>query len=204
MQSKLQIGIAGGIGAGKSVVCNIFRALGVPVYDADQMAKTIMVIDQSLIMAIKQTFGEESYFPDGSLNRQYLAQQVFAKGERIKELNALVHPRLEAHYQQWANDALKEAPYVVKEAAILFQNGGYKQMDASILVTCPVEKRIQRVLKRDPQRSESQVREIIGKQMSEERQEALASLIVPNDGLQPILPTILYWDECFRKGIMTP
>jgi dephospho-CoA kinase len=94
----LQIGITGGIGAGKSIVCRIFNCLGIPVYDADGHAKELMTTDVILISNIKKEFGELSFSTDGSLNRDYLSRTVFNDREKLSKLNSLVHPRVGADY----------------------------------------------------------------------------------------------------------
>src|SRR5690606_14754484 len=97
----MQVGITGGIGAGKSLVTRIFKTLGVPVYDSDSRAKYVMTTDGILISNIKKEFGELSFHPDGSLNRSYLSELVFRDEERLRKLNELVHPRVANDYEEW-------------------------------------------------------------------------------------------------------
>ena len=154
MQTPKQIGITGGIGTGKSLVCRIFQCFGVPAYDADSHAKELMTTDGILISNIKKEFGELSYNTDGSLNRNYLSSRVFNDAEQLKKLNQLVHPRVAIDYKRWV-DKKVGAQYILKEAALLFEAGSNQQLDKVIVVTAPEMLRIQRVLKRDRHRTEA-------------------------------------------------
>lgn len=199
MFNLLQIGITGGIGSGKSLICNIFSTLGVPIYDADSRAKWLMTNDKELIAEIKHSFGEESYYEDGELNRMYLAQKVFNNKEQIKLLNSLVHPKVGKDSLKWSEQWQGKVPYVVREAALMFESGSYKVMDKTITVFAPIDIRVQRVLKRDPQRSEHQVRAIIDKQMSEEQRQSLADYVITNDESAMVIPQVLDLHENFLK-----
>ena len=152
MTKTLQIGITGGIGSGKSLVCRIFSRFGIPVYDADRRAKSLMTTDGILISQIMKEFGDLSYDEKGELNRTYIAAKVFSDEGQLGKLNSLVHPRVAVDYQNWLTEH-KDACYVVKEAALLFEAGSNKLMDKVIVVTAPEELRIQRVLARDRHRS---------------------------------------------------
>lgn len=194
--TPFQVGITGGIGAGKSLICKLFQLLGIPIYDADSRAKWLMSNDAGLKKAIQQAFGKESYDAEGALNRRYLANQVFAKGEeQVKRLNSLVHPRVGEDSQEWAKEQLGKAPYVLREAALLFESGGYKQMQRNITVFAPIDLRVARVRQRDPQRSEEEVRQIIGKQWSEEQRQQLADYTLYNDESQMLIPQVLTLHE---------
>ncbi|MEH0158098.1 dephospho-CoA kinase [Limibacter armeniacum] len=200
MSKGVQVGITGGIGAGKSLICKFFRLLGVPVYDADSMAKELMVKDPNLVGKVKSAFGDDSYYPDGTLNRQYLAGQVFSDSEKVKVLNSLVHPLVGLHYQEWAAYYLKHFPYVVKEAALMFESNSHKSLDQVIAVVCNEEERIRRVLKRDPQRSEEQIKGIIAKQISDKERAAKADIIIHNDNSELVIPKLLALHEQFSNG----
>ncbi len=117
--------------------------------------KILMTTDGILISRIKKEFGELSYQQDGSLNREYLGKRVFNDAERIKVLNGLVHPRVAEDYDQWARHHQHD-PYVIKEAALLFEAGSYKALDKAIVVHAPSSVRIKRVLSRDRHRTEAQ------------------------------------------------
>jgi len=193
----LQVGITGGIGSGKSLVCKIFGILGAPAYDADSRAKILMTTDGILVEQIKKEFGSLSYTGSGRLNREFLSAEVFTKGEKLKKLNALVHPRVAIDYEQWVHGQLG-CNYVLKEAALLFESGSYQMLDTVILVSAPKEVRIRRVLARDIHRSIEDVEKIIQNQLSEEEKRAKADFIIRNDESELIVPQILNLHERFN------
>ncbi len=184
----LQIGITGGIGAGKTLICEIFKNLGIPVYNADNRAKWLMSNHPELKKNIILHFGEKAYF-DQALNRRYLAEHVFNHEESLNLLNSLVHPKVQKDYLNWVNN--QNSPYCIKEAALLFETGSYKNLDKNILVYAPTEVRISRVLRRDPFRKEEEIRQIIDKQMSDREKRALADITIYNDDKHMILPVVL-------------
>ena len=184
-----QIGITGGIGTGKSTVCMVFSLLGVPVYDADSRAKLLYETDATLQEEVKKLFGNE-LFVDGKLQRSKLAARVFGKPEALEQLNALVHPAVGRDYQNW-RAAQKKAPYLLREAALLFEAGTSKGLDAIIVVTAPMELRIKRVEHRDPQRSKEEILAIIQRQWPEERKLSLASHVIHNDEEHALIPQVL-------------
>ena len=190
MRAPKQIGITGGIGSGKSLVCRIFQCFGIPVYDADSHAKELMTTDGILISNIKKEFGELSYNTDGSLNRNYLSLSVFNDAEQLKKLNQLVHPRVAIDYKQWVDNKVG-VPYVLKEAALLFEAGSNQQLDKVIVVHAPETIRIKRVLKRDRHRTEAQIRSIVKNQMPEEEKLKKADFIVRNDETVLLIPQVV-------------
>ena len=135
------IGLTGGIGSGKTTIANYFQSFGIPVYIADDEARKIMQTSE-IIEAIKKAFGN-SIFENELLSREKLAEIVFNTPEKLKELNKIVHPAVKRHFDQWLLQHAA-APYVIYEAAILFESGGYKNCDLIITITAPVEARIQR------------------------------------------------------------
>lgn len=140
------IGLTGGIGSGKTTVAKYFSALGIPIYIADDEARLIMQSSE-VINSIKSTFGY-AVFDDVVLKREKLAEIVFNDPEKLKLLNAIVHPKVKEHFDHWLLIHNKD-PYIVYEAAILFESGRYKECDFIITVTAPIETRIQRVIQRD-------------------------------------------------------
>jgi dephospho-CoA kinase len=198
MQS-LQIGITGGIGSGKSIVCKIFNSLGAPVYDADSRAKRVMTTDGILISQIKKEFGELSYHPDGSLNRSRLSEEVFQNPSRLNALNELVHPRVALDYETWRREHL-EFSYVIKEAALLFESGSYKLLDCVIVITAPEELRIERVRNRDKGRSVEQIKNIVAQQWSEAEKIMKSNAIILNDESKLVIPQVLRLHELFQQG----
>jgi dephospho-CoA kinase len=198
VHKPLQIGITGGIGSGKSLVTKIFACLGIPVYDADSHAKELMTTDGILISQIKKEFGDLSYLTDGTLNRKYLGEVVFNQQEKLDILNGLVHPRVRHDFAQWT-DRYRDKPYVVREAALLFETGVYKLLDRTVVVYAPEDVRIRRVMKRD-NRHEAQVRAIIQKQLSEEEKMALADDIIYNDDSILVIPQVLALHHRLLQG----
>lgn len=196
MQKPVQIGITGGIGAGKSVVCKIFQVFKVPTYDADSRAKAVMTTDGILIDAIKKEFGTLSFTASGQLNREYLSKEVFADDRKLAKLNALVHPRVAHDYESWLNKQAGQ-PYVMKEAALLFESGSYKKLDKVLLVSAPISLRIQRVLLRDSHRTEEQVRNIISNQWEEEEKVKYADFRIENDEQHSLIDQSLRLHKVF-------
>ncbi len=184
------VGITGGIGSGKSLVCKIFNTLGIPSYDADSRAKALMHETQKVKSDILKTFGDKSYLEDGSLNREWMAREVFSDESKLKLLNGIVHPAVGTDFAEWVIKN-QDAPWLIKEAALLFESGSYKNLDFIITVTAPESLRIKRVLTRDPHRSKSQIRDIIDKQMPESEKEARSQAVINNDEKNMVLPQVL-------------
>jgi dephospho-CoA kinase len=189
MSASMRIGITGGIGAGKSLIVKIFNTLGIPSYDADAAAKYLMANDLGLKKQLIQSFGEQ-VFQDGALNRSYLATQVFNNPQKLNLLNSYVHPAVGKDFEQWCAKNT-QAPYVLKEAALLFESGSYKMLDKIIVVTAPEALRIQRVLHRDQHRTEEQVRAIMQNQLPEEEKIKKADFLIVNDDRVMVLPQVL-------------
>ena len=196
----LKIGITGNMGSGKTTVSKVFEILGIPVFYADDAAKSVMVTDEILIREIKETFGDASYFEDGSLNRKHIADIVFNDGEQLKKLNALVHPATFRAFDKWVA-AVTDAPYVLKEAALLFESDSYKMCDHTIMVKAPLETRIQRVMQRDGFTRE-EVKSRNAKQFPEEKKTALADYIINNDGTQLVIPQVLELHRVFSSLVI--
>lgn len=192
----VKVGVTGGIGSGKSIVCRIFQALRIPVFDADSEAKRLMASDGGLIAAIRSEFGDEAYHADGTVNRSYLASQVFNDAKRLEKLNALVHPVVIRAGEAWAKR--QDAPYSIKEAALLFESGSFKLNDYTVLVTAPETIRIERVVQRDGVTPE-QVRARMQRQWPDDRKVRLADFTIINDGKQALIPQVLELDRVFRS-----
>ena len=171
------IGLTGGIGSGKTTIANHFKAAGIPVYIADDEARKIMQADE-IIEEIKNTFGI-GIFENGILNRQKLAQIVFGDAEKLKLLNAIIHPAVKKHFHDWILDH-KNSPYIIYEAAILFESGSYKDCDKIITVIAPMESRIQRVIQRDNTTRE-QVLNRINTQWNDDQRIAKSDFVIEND-----------------------
>lgn len=184
----LKIGVTGGIGSGKSMVCRIFKVLKIPVYDADKEAKDIMVKDDQVMAAIKEAFGEESYFGHGELNRAYLAEAVFNDEKKLELLNGIVHPAVIQAGEDWT--AAQSGFYSIKEAALLFESGSYKKLDYTILVTAPEDIRVQRVMDRD-RISREQVLARMSKQWSDEEKIKLADFVIVNNDTSSLIQQVM-------------
>ena len=194
----LRIGITGGIGSGKSIASRLFYALGVPVYDADTRARWLMEHDAALRQQLIAAFGPNTYDAAGRLNRLVLAGTVFGNPERLAQLNALVHPHVGTDFEYWAATQQQAGhAYVLKEAALLFEAGSYKQLDRIITVFAPLSMRLARVLRRDPHRTPADVRAIVAKQLSEDEKMRRADYVLTNDDMQPLLPQVLALHAAF-------
>ena len=186
----LRVGVTGGIGSGKSTVCKIFEALGVPVYDADTWAKWLIAYDEKVKNGIIDIFGTEAYDTEGNYQRAYISKIVFENPEKLQALNALVHPAVERHSRNWHEEwSAKGAPYTVKEAALMIESGSYRHLDFLIVVTAPEELRIQRVRQRDGA-TEEQVRARINRQMMEAERIKFATFVIHNDGRHSLIPQV--------------
>lgn len=196
LNKPLEIGITGGIGSGKTLVTKIFSALGVPVYDADHRAKWVMQHNIILRGDIIAAFGKEAYTDTQQLNRSYIARQVFNNSDKVTLLNSLVHPKVAEDYALWVQANYGE-PYVIKEAALLFESGSYRVLERIITVFAPIEVRLHRIRLRDPQRTIEEIQGIIGKQLSEEEKLKKADFVVYNDADQLVVPQVLRLHQQF-------
>ena len=181
-----KVGVTGGIGSGKSTICKVFQKLGAPVYYADQEAKELMVSNSNIVREIKNVFGEESYV-DEKYNSAYISSVVFKDESKLETLNKIVHPEVARHFSDWINK--QNFPYIIKEAAILFETGSYKSMDYNILVVTEEEERIRRVMDGDDI-SKEEVVSRISKQWNDKQKSKFADYILKNDQ-EPILNEIL-------------
>lgn len=176
----MNIGITGNIGSGKTTVCKIFEALGIPIYYADAEAKKLMTDDPLVREQIKLLFGVKAYTAEGALDRKFIGDIVFNNPQMLSRLNYIVHPAVKRHSADWAKSHKKVA-YTLKEAALLIESDNHKAMDKIIVVTAPLELRIERVMARDAAtKEEIMARE--RKQMSEAKKVKLADFIIINDG----------------------
>jgi len=174
------VGLTGGIGSGKSTIAKAFAALGIAVFNSDEQAKVLIATDAQVKKRIIAAFGEEAY-QNGEYNRAYIAQIVFNNSEKLAILNGIVHPALAKYFNQWAKK--QTSPYVLKEAAILFESGSYKDCDYIITVTAPEEVRIARVMARD-HCTEAQVRARMSQQWSDAQRIALSNAVIENIDLE--------------------
>lgn len=193
----LKVGITGGIGSGKSTVCKVFEVLGIPVFYADDHAKRVMTDDPFLIEAIKSTFGKDSYLEDGSLNRKYIAKIVFNDARELAKLNAIAHPATFRAFDNWLKK-VGDVPYILKEAALLFESNSYKLCNKSIMVFAPLDVRVARVLQRDNiTRAEFDGRN--SKQYSDKKKLEMADYVITNDDTKLVVPQVLDLHREFLK-----
>jgi dephospho-CoA kinase len=193
---SLKVGITGGIGSGKTTVCKVFELLGIPVFYADEEAKSLMIKDEGLVSGIKLAFGEEAYSDTKTLNRKYLSNLVFKFPKKLEKLNELVHPAVFRAFDFWCTK--QSSAYVLKEAALLFESGSYKKNEFNILVTCPLILRIKRVMNRDHV-IEEKVLERIANQFTEEQSLALANFIIYNNEQEFIIPQVIQLHDTLMK-----
>ena len=191
----LKIGLTGGIGSGKSTVAAIFEILGIPVYYADIASKRLMNENENLKSSIIKYFGDDAY-SYGILNRKFLADQVFIDNEKIALLNSLVHPVTIKDAADWIE--MQTAPYIIKEAALIFESGSDKYLDYVIGVESPRVLRIQRAMDRDSI-SQQQVEDRMSKQMDETEKMRLCDFVIVNDEQQLVIPQVLAMHEKFLK-----
>jgi len=192
----LKVGITGGIGSGKTTVCKIFELLNVPVFYADEVAKTLMVTDASIIAQIISVFGSEAYFADQTLNRKHIADRVFNNAFELATLNSFVHPAVFKAEDEWT--LKQKSSYVLKEAALLFESGSYKKNNCNILVSAFADIRIARVMKRDGVAAQK-VKERIQNQMSEEDKHAKADFYIVNNDNEFLITQVLQLHGQFIK-----
>jgi dephospho-CoA kinase len=190
----LKIGITGSIGAGKSTVAGIFKVLGVPVFDADATAKNILNSDPVLRDQVAATFGSETY-KNGLLDRKYLATLVFNNPSQLAKLNALVHPATIAAAEKWAS-GYTNRPYIIKEAALLFEAGTNVGLDYIIGVTAPEELRIARVMARD-QVSREEVLSRMQHQLDDTEKMKRCNFVIDNNEKALLIPQVLALHQQF-------
>lgn len=192
----LKIGITGGIGSGKTIICKLFQLQNIPVFYADEQAKTIMQTDTHLVEDLKAEFGDEVYSQEGLLNRRKLAALVFNDEIRLKKLNSLVHPAVFRAFDVWVKQ--QHTSYIIKEAALLFESGSNKDCDYVVLVKSPQDLKVKRIIERDTI-SETDVLKRMNKQLSDEEKEEKSDFIIYNDEKQMLISQVLKLHEIFLK-----
>lgn len=191
----ITVGITGGIGSGKSTVCEIFRILGIPVFEADKVARNLMNENSVIRQNLVEWFGNEIY-SENLLNRKLLAELIFNDNSLLTKVNSLVHPIVREEFEKWKKK--QETVYSVYEAAILFESGFYKLMDFTILITAPEQIRINRVMKRD-NLSLDQVVARIKNQWPDDEKRKLATTVIINDNKNLIIPQIIEIDKKLKR-----
>lgn len=174
------VGLTGGIGSGKTTVARMFSSLGIPVYIADEESKRLLVSSKIIKRKLMALFGESAY-NGNQLNRKLIADKIFSDQDLLKQMNSIVHPKVGQHFRRWLKK--QKSPYVLKESAILFESGAYKDCDMVITVTADEDTRIARVLKRDSTTKEN-VKRIIANQLSEEEKVKQSDYIIINENIE--------------------
>ena len=187
----MRLGITGGIGSGKTSVCRVFNVLGIPVFSADPEAQKIMNENKAIKKGINEIAGNNIY-PRGELDRMELASLIFNDPERLKKVNALVHPVVFENFIKWAEK--QTTPYVIMEAAILFESGASKLVDRVATIVAPLEERISRVTYRN-RLTRVQVMDRIRNQMTDEERIKRADYVINNSENEMIIPVILQINE---------
>ena len=191
----IKVGITGGIGSGKSTVCRMFAEHGVPVFDTDSAAKSIMSGDNRIKKRIADLLGEKAY-KDGSLNRKYISAAVFSDERLLHALDSIVHPAVAREFELWAER--QNAPYVIMECAILFESGFNRLVDKVVAVSAPEQSRISRTALRDGTGEES-VKKRIASQMNEQERRSRADYIIENTDLELTAAQVERLDKLFRE-----
>ena len=184
-----KIGITGGIGSGKTTVARVFEQLGIPVYHADYWAKEIMNTDPLVKQRLKEIFGNAIYNSEDKADRKRIAEIVFLDKNKLNELNSVIHPAVWLHGENWLKQHV-DKPYILKEAAILFESGGNKGVDKVIMVSAPKEIRLQRVMKRDNVTHE-EVEARMANQWPDEKKIAISDFVIVNNDKQLVIPQVL-------------
>lgn len=185
----LRVGITGGIGSGKTTICQLFELLNVPVYYADDRAKWLINNDPNVKSKIVKAFGTEAYLPKGDYNRKYISGLVFNDGTLLNQLNAIVHPAVFKDAEHWQRQHENSA-YTLREAALLFESGSYLSLDRILFVYCPKAIRLERVVKRDDVTAE-EVQSRMAKQWDDDKKQKMSDDIIVNDGSRSIIDQVL-------------
>ena len=193
----LTIGITGGIGSGKSTVCKVFRVLGIPVFQADMVARRLQNEDPQLKNSLIELFGPKIYADDGLLNRKKLAEIIFNNRPYLEKVNSLIHPAVHQEFKCWKMKMTK-FPYVLYEAAILFETGNSRRFDFTILVVADEKERMERVMKRDDTTTEA-ILHRMHNQVNDTEKRRLADFILENNNDQLIIPQILKLDKILKS-----
>ncbi len=183
----IKVGLTGGIGSGKTITSTVFEKLGVPVFYADEEAKKLLSKDREVIRQLRDRFGDD-IFDENGINKASLASIIFNDRDALDDVNKIIHPKVRRDFASWAEQQI--SAYVIMEAAILFESGGHKNMDKTILVYAPEQLRIQRVIKRDDV-TEEEVRSRMRNQEKDEDKIEKADWVIYNDDTQMVLPQII-------------
>lgn len=191
------VGVTGGIGSGKSTVCKVFSTLGIPVYDSDSEAKLMYDRYPELKEKVKNLFSDDVLDKNGNINKKKLGEIIFKDEAKLQSLNQLIHPLVKWDFTNWV-ETHQGFPYLIKEAAILFESGANAKCDKIITVTSPSELKYQRIKLRD-KKSTLEIENIIKSQMSDEEKIAKSDFVIYNDEKQLVVPQVLKIHEALLK-----
>lgn len=194
----IKIAITGGIGSGKSYISHLLETMDVPVYNADNEAKRLMVSDEGIRRELIALLGKEVYDKEGALNKPLLASYLFSSPEHVRQINAIIHPRVREDFIRWIGE-LKECEIAGMESAILYEAGFENTVDAVVMVYAPLELRVKRAMQRD-NATEQQVRARILAQLDDEEKRSRADFTVLNDGTVLLLPQLTQVIEELKSG----
>ncbi len=187
MEKRFKVGVTGGIGSGKSYICQILQNMGYPVFFSDQASKQLLANSPDIIAKVTTLLGSEAYHEDGSVNRAFIAAKIFNDGSLLEKVNEIMHPAVRAAFDSWADE--QKETIVFNEAAILFETDGYQELDKNILVLAPESVKIKRVLERE-ETSEQEIKRRMSNQWSDEQKIPLADYIIRNGDEDMLMPQI--------------
>lgn len=193
------VGLTGGIGSGKTTVAKEFQSFGVPIYIADDEAKKLINSSEEIKQQLIALFGPEAY-DSGTLNRSFIADTIFKNKRYLKKMNAIVHPKVGVHFKEWV--AKQNAIYVIKEAAIIFENNTYNQFDYIITVIAPKDLRMARLLKREPTTVEK-IEAVMNNQWSDEEKVTRSHFVIENTSLADMKSQVVKIHHKILKDINT-
>lgn len=184
----IKVAVTGGIGSGKSVVCKIFEKIGIPVFNADFEAKKLINTSRTIHDKLVSLFGAAIYQSNGDIHRKKMADLIFNDNFALQKVNEIVHPEVRKRFIEWAKE--QNSPYIIQEAAIIFESKQTQSFDKIITVTAPLELKIERVIKRD-QVSKEEVYKRIQSQLPDEIKIAKSDFVIMNDEIEMIIPQII-------------
>lgn len=184
----IKVAVTGGIGSGKSVVCKIFEKIGIPVFNADFEAKKLINTSRTIHDKLVSLFGAAIYQSNGDIHRKKMADLIFNDNFALQKVNEIVHPEVRKRFTEWAEE--QNSPYIIQEAAIIFESKQTQSFDKIITVTAPLELKIERVIKRD-QVSKEEVYKRMQSQLPDEIKIAKSDFVIMNDEVEMIIPQII-------------
>ena len=185
----IKVGLTGGIGSGKTFISGLFEHLKIPCYNADLRAKELYVVNDKLKAKMIGAFGQDVYINPNKINKEYLKKVVFSSAKNRERINAIVHPFVIEDFNLWVKQQ-QNVPYIIKESALLIETGLYRELDKIILVTAPIELRIQRIAERD-KTDIAGIKQKIAAQFSDEEKKKFADFLIINDGKKLLLPQVI-------------